>query len=663
MLSFIKIKILPYILSLVSVYVSAQDISLDYKISSRQLSSQAYQFARYGNVQAKHFVGEVDFSVPLYTYKDRDFTIPIIIQYNGNGFMPNKDEGMIGLDWSLNVGGAVTRSVRGLPDEESDGFTSGVLNASKTNIYNYSVPFNSKIQSSSIQDIANAPVTYTAHRNVSANTSMYGDLCPDDFSFYMPGHSGKFNIGWDGKVQVAGDKPYQVIFSDYFSSTSVSDRYITIITPDGYRYIFGGQNEAEETSTYFPDQSNIANQKTIRTAWYLRRIVAPNKREVEFIYRQVAEPSNLHDAYRTGHQSLILRKDLVSTSGSPGMYIDNLTLGPFFSESVHDIEQHRYELLRQSSLDKIIIDKKTVIEFSYKEKSKTFYADDEIPRSLYRDFNRKNVQMTGIMINYNNTLLKNISFKQEYLGTSEASRLFLTGLTTEDGKYSFDYYNLDKIPRPKLCEIDHWGYYNGKPYLIPEMKITMDGMNIIIDSDKQRVANEELSKVGMLRRVLYPTGGGSIFHYGLHYWDYQVRRGYDLLEEVSNIYPGQPFPHEVGGARINKIEDIDDNGNVVNTREFKYSKGILLYYPQYLKQIHSGLNGTNYVNTIYYTNAVGANVFPTEKYIQYAEVTEENSNNGSIVYRFTSYLDPENRDQFNISSSTYAKVLFSSYEW
>ena len=67
---------------------------------------------------------------------------------------------------------------------------------------------------------------------------------------------------WDGKAQVAGNKPYQIIFSDYFhSSTSASDRYITIITPDGYQYIFGGQNEAEEHLLYFPDQSNLANQE------------------------------------------------------------------------------------------------------------------------------------------------------------------------------------------------------------------------------------------------------------------------------------------------------------------------------------------------------------------------------------------------------------------
>lgn len=658
-----KTKISLFIFFIVSVYMSAQDPGLDYKISSRQLSPQAYEFARYGNIPAKHFVGEVDFSVPLYTYKDRDFTIPITLQYNGNGFMPNKNEGMIGLDWSLNVGGAITRSVHGVPDEGGDLNVLGVLSASKSNVYNYTVPFNTKIQSSSILDIVNAAAPYIAHRNTTTSNNNYGELSPDDFSFYMPGHSGKFNIGWDGKAQVAGNKPYQIIFSDYFHSTSASDRYITIITLDGYQYIFGGQNEAEETSTYFPDQSNLANQKTIRTAWFLRKIVAPNKREVEFIYKSVAPPDMGNEytpLYRSGHQSLIFKKSFKSTTvGSPQIEKTSLIVSSFLS--LENEEYLTYELIRQSSLDKIIIDKKTVIEFSYKEKEKMFYTDAEIPQSLYRNFNKKNLQMTNIAINYNNVLLKNISFKQEYLGTSDASRLFLTGLTSGEEKYSFDYYNLDKIPRPYLQGIDHWGYYNGKPYLIPEMKITMDGMNIIIDSDKQRAANEELSKVGMLRRVLYPTGGGSIFYYGLHLWDYQVRRGYSTLEEVSNSFPGQPFSHEVGGSRINKIEDFDDNGNIVNVREFTYNKGVLLYYPNYLRKITTGINGSNYVNADFYTNAMGSNVFPSEKCIQYAEVIEKNSNNGSIVYRFTSYLDPENRDQFNITPTSYQKVLIDSY--
>lgn len=48
--------------------IYGQDASLDYQISSRQLSPQAYEFARYGSVPIKHFVGEVDLSIPLYIY-------------------------------------------------------------------------------------------------------------------------------------------------------------------------------------------------------------------------------------------------------------------------------------------------------------------------------------------------------------------------------------------------------------------------------------------------------------------------------------------------------------------------------------------------------------------------------------------------------------------
>lgn len=218
------------------------------------------------------------------------------------------------------------------------------------------------------------------------------------------------------------------------------------------------------------------------------------------------------------------------------------------------------------------------------------------------------------------------------------------------------------MPRPCLAEIDHWGYYNGKPYLIPHLKVSIYGTNIIIDDDEQRVANEELCKIGMLRKVLYPTGGESLFYYGLHYWNYMVYRGYSTQEEVCDNFPGQPFPRKVGGARINKIEDIDMNGNAVNVREFIYNKGILLGYPNYLKEILPIRPDAIFAH--FYTCIMGRNTYPNEKYIQYAEVTEKNSNSGSTTFRFTSYLDIDNRDQFNITPSTYCKILIDSYkEW
>ena len=46
-----------------------------------------------------------------------------------------QNEGMIGLDWSLNVGGVITRSVHGVPDEGGDSMCWVYYLPLKSNVY------------------------------------------------------------------------------------------------------------------------------------------------------------------------------------------------------------------------------------------------------------------------------------------------------------------------------------------------------------------------------------------------------------------------------------------------------------------------------------------------------------------------------------------------
>ena len=259
--------------------------------------------------------------------------------------------------------------------------------------------------------------------------------------------------------------------------------------------------------------------------------------------------------------------------------------------------------------------------------------------------------MTDISIKYDNNLIESVTFEQQYLGSPESKRLFLTSILVGSEKYTFDYYNLGKIPRPRPDIVDHWGYYNGSQIVVPELKATLYDLNTIIDSQNGRIGNEELNKVGMLRRIVYPTGGGSIFHYGLHHWDYHVRKSGTFKETIGQYYVGQSFTKEVGGARINKIEDFNENGDIINVKEYTYNNAILLHYPQYVQEIYS-MNNMSALKC--HTNPLGSGIYPVEKYIQYAEVIENTLNNGSTIYRFSSYLEEDNRDQFDLNFKSFS---------
>ena len=62
--------------------------------------------------------GTLSLDIPFYTYSDEDFTIPISLSYHADGYRQNIQSGPEGLGWSLSASGAITREVRGIPDEE-----------------------------------------------------------------------------------------------------------------------------------------------------------------------------------------------------------------------------------------------------------------------------------------------------------------------------------------------------------------------------------------------------------------------------------------------------------------------------------------------------------------------------------------------------------------
>lgn len=80
---------------------------------------QSMNFMKYGNTPVNLFTGTLSMNIPIYTYKDKDFELPISIGYASTGFTPNIPTGQLGIGWFLNAGGCVSREVKGVPDDAS----------------------------------------------------------------------------------------------------------------------------------------------------------------------------------------------------------------------------------------------------------------------------------------------------------------------------------------------------------------------------------------------------------------------------------------------------------------------------------------------------------------------------------------------------------------
>ena len=76
-----------------------------------KLAPQTADFMRHENLPVSLYNGQVNVSIPLYHIEDKDFDIPLVLNYASDGYKPAKRAGWVGLNWSLSGIGAVTREV------------------------------------------------------------------------------------------------------------------------------------------------------------------------------------------------------------------------------------------------------------------------------------------------------------------------------------------------------------------------------------------------------------------------------------------------------------------------------------------------------------------------------------------------------------------------
>ena len=82
-------------------------------------SPEAAAMTRYADYLVSYALGQAEVSIPLYEIKSRSLTLPITLQYNTSGVRVDEISGIAGLNWTLQAGGVITRTVVGIPDESS----------------------------------------------------------------------------------------------------------------------------------------------------------------------------------------------------------------------------------------------------------------------------------------------------------------------------------------------------------------------------------------------------------------------------------------------------------------------------------------------------------------------------------------------------------------
>lgn len=271
---------------IISIIIMASVLETEYVLA--QADEQGLCVPHKVSVQP-HF-GQVQYDIQLCQLKDPDFDWSVKLTYTSDGFRPLVYSGIVGHNWSLSLAGSISREIKGLPDDYKDQDIHDI----GAQGFRYMLVL--KDSNISYQNYITSEDIY-AH---SDGFAWMDDASSDVYSFSFCGYSGRFVIGWDGKIKCLSGDFVDADFSGYTyqrkndlpSNTLFSDlkvpfaSEIKLTTLDGYQYYFGGSVDALEYSYTFPMRVTEISERPmpVISAWHLSKVVAPNGRTIQCYY-------------------------------------------------------------------------------------------------------------------------------------------------------------------------------------------------------------------------------------------------------------------------------------------------------------------------------------------------------------------------------------------
>ena len=471
-------------------------------------SPNAAALGKYGELPVGMYTGIPNISIPLYTLKDRELEVPISLSYHAGGVRVEEIASWAGIGWSLNAGGAITRSIRGMPDDYNGGYFGAVANITALSKKYMGLPPD-QANSFDLSDGNCQAADLNAIGGILGGTS---DGQADIFYFNFGKYSGSFFMNESGQFVVS---PLQALTVQKAYS-SANNGHLTqwiLTTPDGVQYIFG--TSADGTRTAWENNDNGSMWGVSTTGWYLLDIISPHNDKISLTY------TNVSYSYSTRASEVL--NQIVSETGGNGA--SNLT----FDDK------------------KITINNMTVprlVSITSANGTVTFGAGanrTDLP-------GEKALASVNIYNNQNlTTPIKSWLFNTDYYTnrlTLETLREFSGDGSLQGQTYSFSYNPPLPNSDPNSSSInsqDLWGYYNGvaNQYFPQGFTVTSSQLGTIAINGADRHSDSTYMQYGALHKITFPTGGYTQL-------DYEPNQVYTTSGD--NSIPPLPVSHEVGQA-------------------------------------------------------------------------------------------------------------------
>jgi YD repeat-containing protein len=501
-------------------------------------SPEVNKFEQYMNMPVNLVSGTPQVSIPIYTLEYGGMTLPISLEYDASGVKVESIASSVGQNWSLNVGGVVSRNTKGAPDEGSVGYPKS------------SIMVNGYYKDYGLSKLDTELSTYSNVENsrylqfnwwledVNAGKK---DAQPDLFYFSTPEGGSKFVFNDQRKVVYLENTDF-IIQEEYVPSYF---KTWMVTSPKGTKYKFGldtgtefGANNAVEKnySNQSIDEIAFANNFIINS-WFLTEIsnyTSANKIQLEYVDNNYT--------HTTISKPIVQSSFLCLPNMLPSTNCDITAESQYATLAENPVNTTSQSHVISKLISKIKAGT-TQINFIYSNR------DDLTPEFGVTPKRLDEIQITVVNpVTQASEIIKKIKFNYTTLqsaittgskGATDIKRLQLTGITEMNANeqltkpYTF-FYNSTSLPSKLSFAQDKWGYYNGKtqnPSLFPPAGITL---NASLYADRK--VDLSFAKAGILEQIIYPTKGSVNFQYESHKSDVAV----DVFYDVNNATPIVP---------------------------------------------------------------------------------------------------------------------------
>lgn len=511
--------------------------------------------------------GSATFSLPIFNWQDDKSRLNAIVSLNynsGNGLRVNDAASNVGQGWNLTAGGVITRMQIGEPDDQKpkDGAVEDITKYPAGYLYNP----DDVDQKGCPMALTKYPIFGDKNHVYKQNNAVAIDKELDYFSFQFNGRSGMFVLSknTNDNCLLLGDSKLKAWFTKDESMPNIRTTITAFFIQDEnglvYKFTMHGLTKVLSTGYCDANQVELLTQPTFNNggvyheksidkgdfdaanpwiigSWYLTEIKDTlTNRIISFNYvqRNINNIAGTDISYHQGDKSYSLISHKYSQTQTPEL---SSIIFPDGHNVVFNYGNARVDLMGDYALSSI--------DITYQGR----YLSKYQLKTSYFILNRYGTPITD----YEKSVARLCLLSVKKVGVD---------LKGDENPYIFDYYtgsnaSDDFVPPPFFHLKDIWGFYNGSnsedyngTSLSPTTPLSSLNNAQLMGLCFLRTASpgydffnakDGYAKNGLLRQIIYPTGGTLTYEY----------------VQNTGVMEGQAQKRTVGGVHVSKTSATD----------------------------------------------------------------------------------------------------------